>query len=278
MLINNFDIGQKKITIHRYRNGVLNEFPDQVAEEAPVEIRLRHFTKEGWKVESVSVTMRTPGQDHDLSVGFLFTESIISSFGDVDNIKDVDENIVEVIMNTSFRLGNKSISRNFYISSSCGVCGKASIDSVKVENVFLPWSSDLKVYADIITGLREKLSHSQSLFNTTGGIHASALFDKEGNLKLLREDVGRHNALDKLIGAFLRENTLPVSDFMLMVSGRASFELVQKAAMAGIPVLVAVGAPSSLAVELAEEQGMTLIGFLKEDRFNIYSRPDRILI
>ena len=271
------NVGQQSISIQKFDCGSFTEHHDFVAVEAPLEIRLKYFKKHEWLTTAISVTMRTPGQDTDLAIGFLFTESIIKSVDQIETFKIPEENIIEIVLKPDIKIEEESFKRNFYMTSSCGVCGKASIDSVKTENIFLPWSSHLKVKASVIIDLKQKLVTNQSLFNSTGGIHASALFDASGNQKLLREDVGRHNALDKLVGAYLSSASLPMSDFILMVSGRASFELVQKATMAGIALMVAVGAPSSLAVELAEEQGMTLVGFLKEKRFNIYARPDRII-
>lgn len=268
--------GISKVSIHKYNDSTSIPAQDQVAEESPLEIRIKHYDGKGWQKMPLAVTMRTPVQDYDLVRGFLFTEAIIRSAQEISSIRDVTENIIEVTLDIAVKIDHDLLKRNFYTSSSCGVCGKASIDSVQTENVYLPWSSSLQVNADILLHLSHKLSSQQSLFSLTGGIHATALFDEEGTLKLLREDVGRHNAMDKLIGALLAENKLPVAG-IVMVSGRVSFELVQKATMAGIPMLVAVGAPSSLAVELAQAQGMTLIGFLRDQRFNIYSCPERIV-
>jgi FdhD protein len=255
---------------------------DLLAIEEPLEIRLGFGPANQREQKSLSVTMRTPGHDYELAAGFLFTEGIIQSCTQIESIKycvdtgkqEEKDNVVRVELKPEVIIDFEKMQRHFYTSSSCGVCGKSSIDLVKQQCQGI--QSDLKVSEKIIHSLPDKLREAQLVFEHTGGLHASALFNAEGKMILLREDVGRHNALDKVIGAMLFKSEIPLSNYVLLVSGRASFELVQKAALAGIPVLAAVGAPSSLAVELAREAGMTLIGFLRAQRFNIYTAEHRV--
>jgi FdhD protein len=251
---------------------------DELAVEEPLEIRLACDQDRRRVRRGISVTMRTPGHDRELAVGFLFTEGLIESPDQVANVEDWGPgNVVRVELNPGVAVDLQRLERHFFAASSCGVCGKASLEAVRVRPRSEPIPGRPAVAVEVIEGLPGTLRAAQGAFDRTGGLHASALFDPSGRLIDLREDVGRHNALDKLIGAaFLAGNT-PIRDGVLLVSGRASFELVQKAAVAGIPVLAAVGAPSSLAVELAGELGMTLVGFVRPDRFNIYAGPDRIV-
>lgn len=258
------------------------EKTDLVAVEEPLEIRLGFGPADQREQRSLAVTMRTPGHDFELAAGFLFTEGIVQSFSQIDNIrycenlgKQEENNVVRVELSSALAPDFQKLQRNFYTTSSCGVCGKSSIEAVTVQ--YEPITTNWSVSAKLIQSLPDKLREAQHVFEHTGGLHASGLFDQQGSLILLREDVGRHNALDKVIGAMLFKKTIPLSDYILVVSGRASFELVQKAAIAGIPVLVAVGAPSSLAVNLAQTSGTTLIGFAREGRFNIYTHPTRII-
>jgi FdhD protein len=262
-------ISTKSVDIKRLENEGVRPASDVVSIEEPLEIRLL----QGVEVKPLSVTMRTPGHDDELVVGFLFTEGIIQQRGDVLNVSQIDSNIVVVELDKSTKLTVKTLARNFYTTSSCGVCGKSSIDAVRVQHRLI--SSQSEISSSVLLCLPENARQSQVGFDQTGGSHASSLFDIHGNLLLTREDVGRHNALDKVIGHCLMD-ALDMQDSILLVSGRASFELIQKAAVAGIPVVAAIGAPSSLAIELAAEAGITLIGFLKADRFNIYSHPQRI--
>lgn len=268
----------ERIGIQKISAGKILETEDSVAVEEPLEIQLAYSTSTGRMQKNIAVTMRTPGNDEELAAGFLFTEGIIKDKASIREIKRPagDDNQVLVILyeNNIPRLANAS--RNFYSTSSCGICGKASIEAIitvspyrnEKENVFIP--------AALLYPLQDELKKQQVVFEDTGGIHASALFDLSGNFIMLREDVGRHNALDKIIGAALMKEQLPLTHCILLLSGRASFELVQKAAMAGIKIIAAVGAPSSLAVQLAKETNITLIGFLKNNRFNIYSGKQRI--
>ena len=248
---------------------------DDLIVEEPLEIRISYHASHGiFRIMNLAVTMRTPGADDLLGRGFLFTEGIIQDQEDITHIDQLEDNIILIHLKDSVSFDADALKRNFYTTSSCGVCGKASIESIHSETIYLPWKSNFKIAPEIIKGLKSKLSEDQSSFRKSGGVHACALFDKDGKLSAIAEDVGRHNAMDKLIGS---NTDYPISDQLVLVSGRASFELVQKASKAGIPMLVSIGAPSSLAVQLAEEQGMTLIGFLKHDRFNIYSRGDRVV-
>jgi FdhD protein len=276
---------------------------DRVATEEPLEIRL----SAGGATQRVAVTMRTPGADFELAAGFLYSEGMIAQREDIGTIRycvdaDLDEaqryNVVNVALNRQTLPDLRGLERYFMISSACGVCGKATIDSVlaRITSIQKPHPLDppLRVRRrgrgvrslgdgttqtlspDVITQLPSKLRAAQSLFETTGGLHAAALFTEEGDLLALREDVGRHNAMDKLIGWALMQGRLPLRADIVLVSGRASFELVQKAAVAGIPALCAISAPSSLAIATARAAGMTLIGFLREDRFNLYCGGERI--
>lgn len=260
--------------IFRHKVNSIESFEDVLTIEEPLEIRVKYHTQHGvFKTMNLAVTMRTPGDDESLAVGFLFTESIIKAKADVTSVDQLEENIVLVVLDKKVHFDADKLKRNFYTTSSCGVCGKASIESIHSETIFLPWSSKFSITKSILFNLPKKLKEKQALFNKTGGIHACALVDDKGEIVGLKEDVGRHNAMDKLIGGW---KTYPINDCMVLVSGRASFELVQKASKAGIPLMASIGAPSSLAVQLAEEQGMGLIGFLKDGSFNLYTGESRI--
>lgn len=258
--------------------------PDLLVSEEPLEIRIGYGPEGDRKQMSISVTMRTPGHDDLLSLGFLYTEGIINSMEEVISVKYCEdlgrteglENLMRVELQTKVHIAEDQFKRNFYTTSSCGVCGKASIDAIKVTCQPLA-SKMIKVERAILFGLPDQLRATQDVFKHTGGLHASGLFSPDGDLLMQYEDVGRHNALDKLIGAGFMQSGLPFAQSILVLSGRISFELVQKALRAGIQVIAAIGAPSSLAVDLAIEYNMTLIGFLKKDRFNIYSGKERIL-
>ncbi len=251
---------------------------DFLAVEEPLEIRLKYGKADHRLTKNISITMRTPGSDAELASGFLFTEGIITAKTNIINISHsgLNENVIEVSLHEDLELDLKKIERHFYTSSSCGVCGKSSIDSVRTVIPVSNTVDDLKITAPTLLELPQTLRTRQDVFEYTGGLHASALFEEQGNLLLSREDVGRHNALDKLIGAALEQALIPISNHILLLSGRASFELIQKAAMAGIKIVAAVGAPSSLAVELAKDFNITLVGFLRDKRFNIYSGAERI--
>ncbi len=278
------------IHIVRVDQGVAAEAEDILVTEEPLEIRLGHGPLDDRTEVRLSVTMRTPGHDEELTLGFLFTEGIITGPEQVlraehcGNVKEEERgNVIRAELHPSVELDPAKWQRNFYTSSSCGVCGKTSIDAVRMQctTKITPFGP---IDPKVITALPERMREAQTLFKHTGGIHAAALFDREGKLLILREDVGRHNAVDKVIGALLN-NRSPVAsrqspitnresltnNCQLLVSGRAGFELVQKCVVAGIPLMAAVGAPSSLAVELAKEGGLTLIGFLRGERFNAYA-------
>ncbi len=265
------------VSVFRVVGGEGREDRDVLAVEEPLQIRILWNDGARRRQRTISITMRTPGADAELAAGFLFTEGVINDRRDILAIMPCQSgNLIRVHLRDGVTIEPQRIKRNFYTSSSCGVCGKTSIDAVESCTQFeLPLASPV-VSADIIRTLPDRLRAVQPVFDRTGGLHASALFDSQGEMQAVREDVGRHNALDKLIGRSLLRGHVPLISSVLLVSGRVSFELVQKAAMAGIPILAAVGAPSSLAVQLAEKRGMTLLGFLRQDRFNIYSRPQRI--
>lgn len=251
---------------------------DDVSIEEPLEIKVLYTDGELRISKNVSVTMRTPGNDAELASGFLFTEGIITSKNQIksierpkSNCKISGENSIIVELEDYFSPNLRNIDRYFYTTSSCGVCGKGSIESIRTVSTYIHQNRERdNIELSILYQLSEKLRAFQNNFSVTGGIHASGLFDTDGNLLAIREDVGRHNALDKLIGYALSSDILPLDHHILLLSGRASFELIQKAAMAGITTVAAIGAPSSLAVDLAKEFDMTLIGFLRDNRFNIY--------
>lgn len=235
----------------------------------------------------LTVTMRTPGHDVELAHGFLLTEGVIGGRADVLAARYCDSpgpdgrntyNVLDLRLPPSVPAPEVSAERNFYTTSSCGVCGKASLDAVRLRSRHAPAHDPVRIPATTLLRLPDLLRESQRVFDVTGGLHAAGLFDVSGDLRVSREDVGRHNAVDKVLGWAVLRDELPLTGHVLMVSGRASFELVQKAAMAGVPMLAAVSAPSSLAVDLAEEQGMTLVGFLRGETMNIYSGAQRVVI
>ncbi len=250
---------------------------DVLSVEEPLEIRIQQNCDGKTKLHPVAVTMRTPGDDKELSVGFLFSEGIISNFNDIEKIELEKCNSVTIVLKENLFIDPEVFARHSFVASSCGVCGKKSIAAVRVKRQFECLHDTPLLSSDIVHKLPSVLRLSQEHFEHTGGIHASALFDTSGNALNIKEDVGRHNALDKLLGSEFIKDRLPLTDKILMLSGRISFELVQKAAHAGIPIIVAVGAPSSLAVQLAEECDMTLLGFVKNGRFNVYSGAQRII-
>jgi len=250
---------------------------DALAAEEPLELRV-----DG---KALAVTMRTPGQDVELAHGFLLSEGVIGSAEDVSVARFCEGtgpdgmntyNVLDVALADGVPPPDTGVERNFYTTSSCGVCGKAALDAVKLKTRYSPAADQVQVTAEALTGFPDALRERQKVFESTGGLHAAGLF-RDGELLVVREDVGRHNAVDKVLGWAVLQHLVPLTGVVLMVSGRASFELVQKAAMAGVPVLAAVSAPSSLAVELAEEQGMTLVGFLRGDSMNVYTGGERVL-
>jgi FdhD protein len=250
---------------------------DTLSAEEPLEIRIAG--------RSLAVTMRTPGADMDLATGFLLTEGVLRAKDDLTALRYCagtdDEgrqtyNVLDAALAPHVPPPDPSVQRNFFTTSSCGLCGKASVDAVRTASSFEVRDDPLSIPVDVLTGLPDTLRAAQAAFDKTGGLHAAGLFDASGRLLVAREDVGRHNAVDKVLGWALREGLVPLRSTVLMVSGRASFELTQKALMAGVPMLAAVSAPSTLAVELAEESGMTLVGFLRGSTMNIYSCADRV--
>ncbi len=248
---------------------------DAVAVEEPLEIRVGFGPAENRSRKAVAVTMRTPGHDAELAVGFLVSEGILTDPADLlDVVESAAGNAVRVDLRPGVAVDLARVERKFYASSSCGICGKSSLDAI--EMACEPIAAGFRVPASLIHELPHRLRESQPTFERTGGLHAAAIFDASGNLVAVREDVGRHNAVDKLIGGAMRAGTVPLAERVLFVSGRAGFELVQKAAVAGVPIFAAVGAPSSLAVELARRVGMTLVGFVRDGRFNVYSGEERL--
>jgi FdhD protein len=258
-------------------SGAADYRADLLAVEEPLEIRV-----DG---EPLTVTMRTPGDDIDLAAGFLFTEGLLTRLGDVREIRMCDENVAAVTVADDGLLrarvngvdGSQSAARKFLTTSACGVCGKDSIEAIRVRSAFDVAADPVRVSPAILAGLPDRLRDAQRVFSRTGGLHAAGLFTPDGTLLVLREDVGRHNAVDKVAGWALRSGLVPLTGHVLLVSGRASFELAQKALMLGLPVLAAVSAPSSLAVSLAEEGGMTLIGFLRGATMNVYAGQQRVI-
>jgi FdhD protein len=251
--------------------------PETLVVEEPLEIRVNG--------SPVTVTMRTPGSDVELAQGFLLTEGVIAHRDDVLTVRycrGASEdgvntyNVLDVTLAPGVEMPDVDVTRNFYTTSSCGVCGKASLDAVRLASRYCPGDDPSTVTAETLYAMPEQLREGQKVFASTGGLHGAALFDVNGTMLVVREDVGRHNAVDKVIGWAVEQNRIPLTATVLLVSGRASFELTQKAAMAGIPMLAAVSAPSSLAVDLASQSGLTLVAFLRGDSMNIYTRPDRV--
>jgi FdhD protein len=268
--------GVASVEVGRVTGSVRAASSDELSVEEPLEIRLAAQAADSAPT-SVAVTMRTPGDDADLAAGFLFTEGIIAEAGDIESIRRSGLNAVEATLRPGVAPDAARLDRHSFVASSCGACGKRSIAAVRVLSRHAIVTEVPRFSPELIHGLPRALRASQSAFARTGGIHASGLFDVAGHLLTVREDVGRHNALDKLIGSELLAGRIPLSCGIILVSGRVSFELVQKAAIAGVPVLAAVGAPSSLAVDLARECGMTLVGFIRDARFNVYSDSGRII-
>ena len=260
-------------------DGVASERPDVLAAEEPMEIRVEGARQ---AAVSVAVTMRTPGGDFELAAGFLYTEGLIDGAGDVRRVSYCEDlapdeqhyNVVTVELARPFDAD--ALRRNFYANSSCGICGKATLEDVEVHCA--PLAPGPVVAGAVIAAMPDALRERQRVFDQTGGLHAAGLFTPEGSLVTLREDVGRHNAVDKVVGEMLLAGELPLSERVLQVSGRIGFEIVQKAARAAIPILAAVGAPSSLAVDAADRLGMTLVGFVRDGRYNVYTHPERISV
>lgn len=273
----------QQIRVTRLRGERTRTRKDVVAVEEPLEIRLLVPTDEGWERHSVAVTMRTPGDDFELAAGFLFTEGLLRDRADLAELtycrgdEPQEYNIVEARLRPGAAFDPALLTRNFYTSSSCGVCGKASLDAVEVRGCETLIGDPVRVTPEVLRSLPAALEDEQRVFDRTGGLHAAGVFRPDGRAVAIREDVGRHNAVDKVVGRAFLEQDLPLRGHVLTVSGRTSFEIMQKALAAGIPVVVAVGAPSSLAVDLAGRFGMTLVGFAKESGFNLYTGSRRVL-
>ncbi|MBL7692924.1 MAG: formate dehydrogenase accessory sulfurtransferase FdhD [Flavipsychrobacter sp.] len=270
----------KIVPILRCDNLTSVQVQDVVAVEEPLEIRLRYEHLKQTVTKSISVTMRTPGHDVELAIGFLFTEGIISRGSEIASVEAAGGktgNVVIVTISSDVSDKLKKLDRHFYTSSSCGVCGKASIEALDTVCDLQDIKDNVTVTASVLYKLPIVLRQKQEVFDKTGGLHGCALFDVGGEFIESMEDVGRHNALDKLIGSFVNRGEVPLTNYVLLLSGRTSFELVQKSVMAGIKVIASVGAPSSLAVELANEWDVTLVCFLRDQRFNVYSGAHRII-
>ncbi|PYL08522.1 MAG: formate dehydrogenase accessory sulfurtransferase FdhD [Verrucomicrobia bacterium] len=266
--MNNSGIDSQKI-IRRKRDGEMEYLPDDLTIEEPLEIRIGRKT--------VATTMRTPGHDEELAAGFLVSEAIVRMRDEIAQISADRDNRVMIDLKDGVKLKLNSAQRFGTISSSCGLCGKTSIDAIR-QNFPAITSKEIRIDIDTLLSLPEKLRNAQSDFARTGGIHAAGIFDANGELKIVREDIGRHNAVDKVIGRALLDDSLPLDGHILLVSGRASFEIVQKALAAGIPIVAAVSAPSTLAVSFARESNQTLIGFLRPPSFNIYAHVERVIL
>ena len=276
-----------KFTVFKYKSNKLNDFEDHISIEEPLEIILKYKDKnESWIEKTISITMRTPGDDEDLVRGFLFNEKVIDKLDYIEKIESVGEtseqyglqNKIIVTINNSENIDIDKIKRNFLTNSSCGVCGKSSLDVLDIIKKDKIVKFEPKIPKEVLMKSPKNLRQNQSEFSKTGGIHASGLFSSQGDIIAIKEDVGRHNALDKLIGYALSKKLLDNKCQFLTCSGRLNFDLVQKALMANIGILIGVGAPTSLAIDLANKFDMTLVGFVKEDSFNIYSNKERIII
>jgi FdhD protein len=268
---------KRTVSIHRFESGIEHWTTDSVAVEEPLEIRLRYQADSRWKTQAVAITMRTPGQDRELAAGFLFSESIFDSGRDIELMETsgAEENELTVELRSGVDVDWERLKRNFYTTSSCGVCGKASLEALAIEDEE-PLRAEFEIEPAVLESLPALLRKAQTTFAATGGLHAAGLFSAGGELLGVYEDVGRHNAADKLVGHFVLRGEGDLSRGILALSGRASFELLQKAWRARIGVVAAVGAPSSLAVDLANRFGITLAGFLRDERFNVYSHSERI--
>ena len=275
-----------KYKVSKFKNSKLEEVKDSVSIEEPLEMRLKYKKDDKWEIQNISITMRTPGNDEDLIRGFLYNEKIIENMNEIDSIEiqgdnagDYNlQNIIEATINKIDNLEIGKLKRNFITNSSCGVCGKTSLDSLEVIKTEKLELSYPQIKEEVILKSPELLMNEQSEFTKTGGIHASALIDENGKVIAIREDVGRHNALDKLIGYTITNKLLNPKQQFIACSGRLNFELVQKGLMANIGVMAGVGAPTSLAIDLAKRFDMTLLGFVKENSFNIYANKDRVIL
>ena len=274
-----------KYNVTKLKDNNTKEIKDSVSIEEPLEMNLKFKIEEKWQIENLSITMRTPGNDEDLISGFLFNERIIENINEIENIERKGEKVgdyniqnkIEATINNSKNIDIGKFKRNFLTNSSCGVCGKASLDAIEVIKQEKLNLSFPKISKEIILKSPDLLINEQSEFSKTGGIHASSLIDENGNVIATREDVGRHNALDKLIGYVYKNNLIDNHSQFIACSGRLNFELVQKGLMSNIGLMAGVGAPTSLAIDLAKRFNMTLLGFVKKDSFNIYTNKERVL-
>ncbi len=277
-------VSSLEINIDKIVGDSADSIADHVAVEEPLEIRLGYSTPEGRTASSVSITMRTPGDDAALACGFLYSESIIRNSTDISKVEHCgpvapdsgNHNIIRVDLASHVNVDLGRLQRHFYTTSSCGVCGKSSLDALRVTGATVLRNDNTRFSRATLLAMPAALREHQEAFSQTGGLHAAAAFNSQGEILVVHEDVGRHNAVDKVVGDLLTSARLPANDLGLIVSGRASFELLQKTLMAGIPLLAAVSAPSSLAVQLANEFNVSLVGFLRGDTFNIYSAGERI--
>ena len=275
-----------KYKVTKFKKNKFENIEDLISIEEPLEISLKYKEKENWLTKSLSITMRTPGYDKDLVTGFLYNEQIIQNINDIKNIESFGEKVgqyniqnkILVTINNSKNVNISKIKRDFLTNSSCGVCGKSSLDALEIIKKEKTPKSDPKLSKDTIIQSPSILKKNQSEFAKTGGIHASGLFSSDGNLISLREDVGRHNALDKMIGDSLKNDYLKPNDQFITCSGRLNFELVQKVLMTNIGIMIGVGAPTSLAIDLANKFDIALIGFVKEDSFNIYTNNQKVIV
>ena len=275
-----------KYKVLKYSSNNFKDIEDLVSIEEPLEISLKYKEKDNWVEQTLSITMRTPGNDEDLVRGFLFNEQIVKSLNDIDSIESYGDKVgqykiqnkILATLNNSENVNISKIKRDFLTNSSCGVCGKSSLDALEIIKTTKTNASEPKISKDVIIQSPDILREGQSEFSKTGGIHASGLFNSDGKLIALREDVGRHNALDKLIGCALEKNQFDPKDQFITCSGRLNFELVQKVLMTDIGIMVGVGAPTSLAIDLANKFDITLIGFVKRDSFNIYTNNKKVKV
>ncbi len=275
-----------KYKVLKYSSNNFKDVEDLVSIEEPLEISLKYKEKDNWVEQTLSITMRTPGNDEDLLRGFLFNEQIVKSLNDIDSIESYGDKVgqykiqnkILATLNNSENVNISKIKRDFLTNSSCGVCGKSSLDALEIIKTTKTNASEPKISKDVIIQSPDILREGQSEFSKTGGIHASGLFNSDGKLIALREDVGRHNALDKLIGCALEKNQFDPKDQFITCSGRLNFELVQKVLMTDIGIMIGVGAPTSLAIDLANKFDITLIGFVKRDSFNIYTNNKKVKV
>ncbi len=275
-----------KYKVLKYSSNKFENIDDLISIEEPLEISLKYKESDKWMSQSLSITMRTPGDDKDLVRGFLYNEQIITNIGDIDSIESYGDKVgqyniqnkILATLNNSKNINISKIKRDFLTNSSCGVCGKSSLDAIEIIKKNKTNPSEPKIKKDVIVKSPDTLREGQSEFSKTGGIHASGLFNSSGELVAVREDVGRHNALDKLIGCTLKNNQIDPKNQFITCSGRLNFELVQKVLMTDIGIMIGVGAPTSLAIDLANKFDITLVGFVKRDSFNIYTNNKKVIV